>query len=97
MGAAGAVAITVAGRGLGWDEIDKVAPVHQKVDDQVVGSLDGDQALAGGSTQLASLVVQAKKTFQGMFDLDVANDGALCIADAEVMVVITPVNTEEEH
>jgi hypothetical protein len=97
VGATGPVAIAVAGRGLGWDEIDKVAAVHQEIDDQVVGGLDSDQALAGCYPQLASLVVQPEKAFHGMFELDEADDGALCIADAEVMVVITPVNTEEEH
>ena len=95
--AAGAVAITVAGRGLGRDEIDNVAAVQQEVDNEVVGGLDGDQALVGSNAELASLVVEAEKAFRGMFELDEADDFALSIADAEVMVIITPVDTEKEH
>jgi hypothetical protein len=92
-GVTGSVPPPTAADDTGSNDVDTVVTRPKKVNQQVVGGLQGDQAVGGGQLEFVDLLFQLGEPFGRMGKLETNNGRPRLIHYAHIVVALTPINS----
>jgi hypothetical protein len=87
----------VAVRRLRWNQIHHLVSVQQIVNQQVVAGLDGYQTVGRRHAQFAPSQIELFEALYGVLEFEFTDGGAEFTLNAQIVMVLTPVNAEIEH
>lgn len=80
----------------GRDDEDLVLAGPEEIDDEVMSSFEGDEAVGGRDIELGDAFLEAVEAGRGVGDLEAEERGAGLVQDSDIVGVLAPIDTDQQ-